>query len=88
MECKHERIQSVNCVISCMDCGKVLDASVLMKKGGNQAGESTWTDKHTAAEAGAEKAEETEKTETEAGKADETEKPSAGEKKAGKSAKK
>ena len=45
MECKHERIQSVNCVISCMDCGKLLDASVLMKKGGNQAGESTGTDK-------------------------------------------
>ena len=59
MACKHERLQSVNCVISCMDCGKVLDASVLTKKAGNQAGESAGTDKPTAKRKGGRKAAET-----------------------------
>lgn len=26
MECKHERIKSVNCVLFCMDCGTQLPA--------------------------------------------------------------
>lgn len=24
MECKHEHIKSVNCVLSCIDCGEIL----------------------------------------------------------------
>lgn len=32
MECKHERLKSTNCVISCMDCGKVLPIDYLVAK--------------------------------------------------------
>lgn len=61
MNCKHERIQSVNCVISCMDCGKVLDASVLAKKRAAQPAKSAGTDKPTVKGKGAKKAAETAK---------------------------
>lgn len=32
MGCEHKRLQSVNCVISCLDCGEVLPADFLTKK--------------------------------------------------------
>ena len=32
MACKHERIQSVNCVISCADCGEILPIDYLVAK--------------------------------------------------------
>lgn len=32
MDCKHTRIQSVNCVISCADCGKILPIDYLVGK--------------------------------------------------------
>lgn len=50
MECKHERIQSVNCVISCMDCGKVLPN--YFKTAANRQKQA----KNTPADAGTDKA--------------------------------
>lgn len=32
MACNHERIQSVNCVISCVLCGKILPSDYLTNK--------------------------------------------------------
>lgn len=32
MSCKHERIKSVNCVVSCMDCGATLPIDYLVAK--------------------------------------------------------
>lgn len=32
MACKHERIKSVNCVISCVDCGEILPVEFLTGK--------------------------------------------------------
>ena len=32
MECKHERIKSENCVISCVLCGKILPIDYLVGK--------------------------------------------------------
>ena len=30
--CEHKRIRSVNCVLSCMDCGEILPADFLKKE--------------------------------------------------------
>lgn len=36
--CEHKRIKSVNCVLSCVDCGEILPADFLTAgKGKNQA---------------------------------------------------
>lgn len=32
MKCEHKRIQSVNCVISCADCGEILPIDYLVAK--------------------------------------------------------
>ena len=32
MKCEHTRIQSVNCVISCADCGEILPIDYLVAK--------------------------------------------------------
>ena len=32
MSCKHERIKSENCVISCIDCGEILPIDYLVAK--------------------------------------------------------
>ena len=32
MTCKHERIKSTNCVISCVDCGEILPIDYLVGK--------------------------------------------------------
>ena len=32
MGCEHKRIQSVNCVISCVDCGEVLPIDYLVAR--------------------------------------------------------
>ena len=32
MSCKHERIKSENCVISCVDCGEILPIDYLVAK--------------------------------------------------------
>ena len=32
MDCKHERIKSENCVISCIDCGAILPIDYLVAK--------------------------------------------------------
>ena len=32
MACEHKRIKSVNCVISCMDCGEILPVDYLKGK--------------------------------------------------------
>ena len=32
MKCEHKRIQSVNCVISCADCGEILPIDYLVGK--------------------------------------------------------
>ena len=32
MDCKHERIKSENCVISCIDCGTILPIDYLVAK--------------------------------------------------------
>lgn len=32
MKCEHKRIKSVNCVISCADCGEILPIDYLVAK--------------------------------------------------------
>lgn len=32
MSCEHKRIKSVNCVISCMDCGAILPIDYLVAR--------------------------------------------------------
>lgn len=32
MKCEHKRIQSINCVISCADCGEILPIDYLVAK--------------------------------------------------------
>ena len=32
MECEHKKIKSENCVISCMECGKILPIDYLVAK--------------------------------------------------------
>ena len=32
MACEHKRIKSVNCVLSCVDCGEILPADFLTGK--------------------------------------------------------
>lgn len=32
MNCEHKRIMSVNCVLSCMDCGEILPEGFLSAK--------------------------------------------------------
>ena len=32
MKCEHKRIQSVNCVVSCVDCGEILPIDYLVAK--------------------------------------------------------
>ena len=75
MNCSHPVIYHIDGHLKCIECGAVLDAPAEPVKENEKADDGGEPEKDTAAEAGAEKAEETEK-------------PSAGEKKAGKSAKK
>ena len=32
MACEHKRIQSVNCVVSCVDCGEILPIDYLVAR--------------------------------------------------------
>ena len=32
MDCEHKRVKSVNCVIYCMDCGKVIPVETLARE--------------------------------------------------------
>lgn len=32
MKCDHKRVKSVNCVLSCVDCGEILPADFLTAK--------------------------------------------------------
>ena len=57
MKCEHKRIKSVNCMLSCMDCGEVLPECFLSAKKqaknpdqGAKAGKTT-TGKKTAKKA-------------------------------------
>lgn len=58
MKCEHKRIKSVNCVLSCMDCGEVLPEGFLSaKKGAKNTDEGAKAGKSTTAKKTAKKAE-------------------------------
>ena len=54
MACEHKRLKSVNCVIMCADCGKVLDSEALALCSAKAAGETMRQGISNAANAGAE----------------------------------
>ena len=37
--CEHKRVKSVNCVLSCIDCGEILPADFLIARNGTKQAE-------------------------------------------------